>query len=166
MSFLCWSASYALSFACSAGIGGVASGGSTCGIFSVAASVNVKMYLFNNNISLCYFLILIDTYFLIEAGKECSGATWMIAWISGCTCMNLHVLVIVGSLVEGHLASEDIAHKRSLSRVDPEMIFEVMRLLEKSSVCIVARETFGLIAFPDLELSLSFGVDEGEDTIA
>jgi hypothetical protein len=79
--------------------------------------------------------------------------------------MNLHVLTIIGQLVEGHLAPDDIAHKRSLSRVDPEMILEVESLLEKSSVCIIARETFSVIAFPDLQLSLSVGVDEGKDTI-
>jgi len=38
-------------------------------------------------------------------------------------------------------------------------------LLEKSSVHIIARETFGVIAFPDLHLSLSDGVDIGEDSI-
>ena len=45
------------------------------------------------------------------------------------------------------------------------MICEVVSLLEKSSIRIFARETFGVIAFPDLQLSLSVGVDEGEGTI-
>jgi hypothetical protein len=36
--------------------------------------------------------------------------------------MHLHVLVIVAQLGEGHLAPGDIAHKGSLSGVDPEMI--------------------------------------------
>ena len=89
----------------------------------------------------------------------------MIACISGYTCMNLHVLIIVGKLVEGHLASDHLAHKRSLSRVDPEMILQFESLIEKSSVCIIARETFGVNALPDLHLSLSVGVDECKDTI-
>ena len=79
--------------------------------------------------------------------------------------MNLHVLIIVGKLVEGHLASDHLAHKRSLSRVDPEMIYEVVSLLEKSRIRIIARETFGVVAFPDLQLSLSVWVDECEGTI-
>jgi hypothetical protein len=79
--------------------------------------------------------------------------------------MHLHVLIIVGPLDEGHLARGEITHKGSLSGVDPEMICEVMSLLEKSSVHIIARETFGVIAFPELHLSLSDGVDIGEDTI-
>jgi hypothetical protein len=79
--------------------------------------------------------------------------------------MHLHVLAIVCPLGEGHFAPVDIAHKGSLSCVDPEMICEVVSLLEKSSVHIIARETFGVIAFPELHLSLSDGVDIGEYTI-
>ena len=79
--------------------------------------------------------------------------------------MHLHVLVIVGPLDEGRLAPCNIAHKGSLSGVDPEMICEVVSLLEKSSIRIIARETFGVVAFPDLQLSLSIGVYEGECTI-
>jgi hypothetical protein len=79
--------------------------------------------------------------------------------------MHLHVLIIVGPLDEGHLARGEITHKGSLSGVDPEMICEVVSLLEKSSVRIIARETFGVVAFPDLQLSFSFRVDEGEGTI-
>ena len=79
--------------------------------------------------------------------------------------MHLHVLVIVGPLEEGLLAPGDIAHKGSLSGVDPEMIYEVVSLLEKSSAHIIARETFGMIALPDLHLSLSVWVDECKDTI-
>jgi hypothetical protein len=79
--------------------------------------------------------------------------------------MHLHVLVIVGPLDEGHLAPGDIAHKGPLSGVYPEMICEVVSLLEKSSVRIIAREAFSVVAFPYLQLSLSVGVDEGENTI-
>ena len=79
--------------------------------------------------------------------------------------MHLHVLAIVGPLGESHLTTGDIAYKWSLSCVDSEMILEVVSLLEKSSVHIIARETFGVIAFPDLHLSLSDGVDIGEDSI-
>lgn len=79
--------------------------------------------------------------------------------------MQLHVLVIVGPLDKGMLAPGYIAHKGSLSGVDPEMICEAVSLLEKSCIRIIARETFGVVAFPDLQLSLSVGVDEGEGTI-
>ena len=89
----------------------------------------------------------------------------MSAFKSGRTCMHLHVLVIVGPLDEGHLAPGDIAHKGPLSGVYPEMICEVVSLLKNSCIRIIARETFGVIAFPDLQLSLSVGVDEGKDTI-
>ena len=53
--------------------------------------------------------------------------------------MHLHVLVIVGPLEEGLLAPGDIAYKGSLSGVDPEMIYEVVSLLEKSRIRIIAR---------------------------
>jgi hypothetical protein len=89
----------------------------------------------------------------------------MCARKSGCPCMHLHVLAVVGPLGEGHLAPGDIAHKGFLSCVDPKMICEVVSLLEKSSAHIIARETLGVIAFPELHLSLSDGVDIGEDTI-
>ena len=89
----------------------------------------------------------------------------MSALKSGRTCMHLHVLVIVGPLDEGRLAPCNIAHKGSLSGVDPEMICEVVSLLKKPRIRIIARETFGVIAFPDLQLSLSVRVDEGEGTI-
>ena len=79
--------------------------------------------------------------------------------------MHLHVLAVVGPLGEGHLAPGDIAHKGFLSCVDPEMIYEVVSLLEKSRIRIIARETFGVVAFPDLQLSLSVWVDECEGTI-
>jgi hypothetical protein len=63
----------------------------------------------------------------------------MAACESGCTCMHLHVLVIVGPLGKPLLALGDIAHKGSLSSVDPDMICEVVSLLEKSRVRILAR---------------------------
>jgi hypothetical protein len=63
----------------------------------------------------------------------------MAARESGCACMHLHVLVVVGPLGEGLLAPGDIAHKGSLSRVDPEMISEVVSLLKKSRIRIIAR---------------------------
>ena len=79
--------------------------------------------------------------------------------------MHLHVLVKVGPLDEIHLARGEITHKGSLFGVDPEMVCKVVSLLEKSSVRIIARETFGVIAFPDLQLSFCVGVDEGKGTI-
>ena len=79
--------------------------------------------------------------------------------------MQLHVLNIVCPLDEGHLAPGNIAHKGSLSGVDPEMICEVVSLPKKSRICIIARETFGVIAFPDRQLSLCVGVDVGEGSI-
>lgn len=84
---------------------------------------------------------------------------------SGCARMHLHVLAIVGPLGKGHLAPGDIAHKGLLSCVDPEMICEVVSLLEKSCVHITARETLGVITFPELDRSLCCGVDIVEDTI-
>jgi hypothetical protein len=63
----------------------------------------------------------------------------MAARESGCACMHLHVLVIVGPLGKGLLAPGDIAHKGSLSSVDPDMICEVVSLLEISRVRIIAR---------------------------
>jgi hypothetical protein len=79
--------------------------------------------------------------------------------------MHLHVLVIVCPLDESHLARGEITHKGSLVGVDPEMICEVVSLLEKSCIRIIARDTFGVVAFPDLQLSFSVRVDEGEGTI-
>ena len=89
----------------------------------------------------------------------------MAACESGCACMHLHVLVIVGPLGEGLRAPGDIAHIGSLSGVDPEMICEVVSLLEKSGISIIAREAVRVVAFPDLHLSLCFGVDKVEDTM-
>ena len=89
----------------------------------------------------------------------------MAARESGCPRMHLHVLVIVGPLGEGLLAPGDIAHKGSLSGVDPEMICEVVSLLEKSGISIIAREAVRVVAFPDLQLSPCVGVDEREGTI-
>jgi hypothetical protein len=63
----------------------------------------------------------------------------MAACESGCACMHLHVLVIVGPLGKALLALGDIAHKGSLSSVDPDMICEVVSFLEKSRVRILAR---------------------------
>ena len=63
----------------------------------------------------------------------------MAARESGCACMHLHVLVIVGPLGKGLLALGNVAHKGSLSSVDPDMICEVVSLLEKSHPRIIAR---------------------------
>lgn len=78
--------------------------------------------------------------------------------------MHLHVLVIVGPLGESLVAPGNIALKGSLPGVDPEMICEVVSLLEKSSIRIVAREAVRVVALPDLQLSLGVGVDEGVGT--
>ena len=59
VSFLVKSGSSALLAALSAGLGCVASGGSTCSILSVVASVHVYMRLLNSMISLCFILNLI-----------------------------------------------------------------------------------------------------------
>jgi hypothetical protein len=53
--------------------------------------------------------------------------------------MHLHVFVIVGPLGKGLFALGDIAHKGSLSSVDSDMICEVVSLLEKSRIRIIAR---------------------------
>jgi hypothetical protein len=45
------------------------------------------------------------------------------------------------------------------------MIYEVASLPKKSRIRIIARETFGVIAFPDSQLSLCVGVDVGEGSI-
>jgi len=63
----------------------------------------------------------------------------MAARESGCACMLLHVSVVVRSLGKGLQAPGDIAHKGSLSCVDPEMICEVGSLLKKSCIRINAR---------------------------
>jgi hypothetical protein len=45
-------------------------GGPSCGRFCVAASVRLKVYLFNNKVRLCFILEKINTYIDIKAGIE------------------------------------------------------------------------------------------------
>lgn len=84
---------------------------------------------------------------------------------SWCACVHLHVLVVVGPLGEGLLALGDIAHEGPLLGVDPEMICEVVSLLEVSCIRILAREAVRVVAFPELQVSLCVGVDPGECAI-
>ena len=151
----------ALSRQPSAGLGG----GTACGRFYGAASVRLHVYLFNSMVSLCFILNYIKSYISIEAGIECFWAPGIAACESGKACVHLHVLVIVGPLGESLVAYRNIAHKGSLSGVDPEMICEVVSLFEKSSIRIIAKEAVRVAAFPDLQLSLCVGVDEGVGTI-
>jgi hypothetical protein len=54
--------------------------------------------------------------------------------------VHFHVLVVVSTLGEGLTAVGDLAHEGTLTGVYPQMVIEVVGLLEKSSGSIVARD--------------------------
>jgi hypothetical protein len=54
--------------------------------------------------------------------------------------VHFHVLVVVSTLGECLTAVGDLAHEGTLTGVYPQMVIEIVSLLEKSSGSIVARD--------------------------
>jgi hypothetical protein len=79
--------------------------------------------------------------------------------------VHFHVLVVVSTLGEGLTAVGDLAHEGTLTGVYPQMVIEVVGLLEKSSGSIVARDATQVIALPNLDLPLALWVSVSKGSV-
>ena len=79
--------------------------------------------------------------------------------------MHFHVLIKVSSLCESLATVLSLANEGSLSRVDTNVISEVVRLLKISCAGINSTYTIWMLALPNLQSSPRFWVDEADYSI-